>query len=109
MSHRAFKLSVLVVLATVFLIAADSFAGDIKARMKARQPIIKALKARGIIAENNKGYLEFISDLREKEDVVIAENNDRKKVYTAIAKKTGTSADLVGMRRAKKIAKREKP
>ena len=108
MKNRAFKISVLVILPVVFLIVNYSFAGDIKARMKARQPVIKALKAKGIIAENNKGYLEFISGMKEKEDVVNAENNDRKKVYTAIARKTGTSAELVGMRRAKKIAQKAK-
>ena len=88
-----------------------SFAGSnaIKARMKARLPVINALKADGIIGENNRGYLEFIKNNTSKQDVVTSENQDRKKVYSAIAKQQGATADLVGKRRAKQIAQRAKP
>lgn len=88
-----------------------SFAGSnaIKARMKARLPVINALKTDGIIGENNRGYLEFIKNNTSKQDVVTSENQDRKKVYSAIAKQQGATADLVGKRRAKQIAQRAKP
>jgi uncharacterized protein YdbL (DUF1318 family) len=69
-----------------------------------RLPIIKDLKARGIVGENNLGFLEFIGDQREKAGVVKAENRDRKSVYDAIAKKQGTTADVVGKHRAVQIA-----
>ena len=39
-----------------------------------------------------------------KKAVVNSENTDRKLVYEAIAKKQGTTADLVGQRRALQIA-----
>ena len=76
-------------------------AKDIKSRMKERIPTIKALKAKGIIGENNKGYLEFLGNKISNKDVVDAQNQDRKKVYSGIAKQQGTTAAVVGKRRAK--------
>ena len=68
-----------------------SVAQDIKEQMKARLPTIVDLKDRGIVGENNKGYLEFRSDTKEQEDVVAAENRDRRQVYSAIAAQQGTT------------------
>lgn len=96
---------------SVFLITgASAFAGSeqIKARMKQRLPVIKALKSQGIIGENNRGYLDFIGGNKAKQDVIHDENKDRKAVYTAIAKQQGTTVDVVGKRRAKQIANRAK-
>lgn len=95
--------AILVVMSTCF-VNASSFAESIKTQMKNRLPIIVELKAKGIIGENNKGYLEFPGKKREKEEVVDAENEDRKKVYTAIAEKEKVSIDYVGQRRALQIA-----
>ncbi len=83
--------------------AAIADAAGIKERMKARIPVINALKAKGIVGENNKGFLEF-RGAKSKADVVAAENKDRKAVYAAIAKQQGVSAELVGQRRAAQIA-----
>ena len=74
--------------------------------MKARLPAIKSLKADGIVGENNNGYLEFIGGNRKNADVVNAENSDRQAVYAAIAKRQGTTVDLVGKRRAMQISQR---
>ena len=92
------------------LLFSGSFASpeSLKARMKARLPIIAELKAKGVVGENVKGYLQFVGEMKEKEDVVEAENNDRRKVYAAIAKQQGTTAELVGKRRALQIAKKAK-
>ncbi|MEE4358098.1 MAG: DUF1318 domain-containing protein [Desulfococcaceae bacterium] len=79
-----------------------AFAEGIKERMKNRLPVINDLKDRGVIGENNKGFLEFRGP-REKADVVNAENADRARVYGAIAKQQKTSAALVGKRRAIQI------
>jgi uncharacterized protein YdbL (DUF1318 family) len=92
-----------------FVLGVSAFANDIKARMKNRLPVIKELKAQGIVGEDNKGYLMFVGQKKAKEDVVAAENKDRKTVYTAIAKKQGTTAELVGKRRALQIAKKASP
>jgi uncharacterized protein YdbL (DUF1318 family) len=93
----------------IFVAGISAFADDIKTRMKQRLPVILELKAKGIVGENNAGYLEFIGAKREKTDVVAAENKDRKTVYTAIAKQQGTTAELVGKRRALQIAKKAGP
>jgi uncharacterized protein YdbL (DUF1318 family) len=92
-----------------FVLGVTAFADDIKARMKNRLPVIKQLKARGIVGEDAKGYLQFVGGNKAKADVVAAENKDRKTVYSAIAKQQGTTAELVGKRRALQIAKIANP
>ena len=87
-------------------VGAIAHADDIKSRMVERLPVIKALKAKGLLGENNQGYLEFLGGNKEQEDIVAAENADRKTVYNAIAKQQGTTADLVGKRRALQIAEK---
>lgn len=88
----------------IFVFNSFTYSADIKDRMKARLPVIKELKAKGIIGENNKGYLEFVGKGIIKSDVVDAENNDRKEVYAGIAKQLGTTVDVVGKRRANEKA-----
>jgi uncharacterized protein YdbL (DUF1318 family) len=85
------------------------FAGadDIKARMQERLPTIVQMKADAIIGENYKGFLEFVPGAAQKmPDVVADENKDRQMVYNAIAKQQGTTAELVGERRANQIAEK---
>ena len=106
--QRLSKIIAFVLIAT-FAAGISAFADDIKTRMKQRLPVIIELKAKGIVGENNAGYLEFIGAKREKADVVAAENEDRKTVYTAIAKQQGTTAELVGKRRALQIAQKANP
>jgi hypothetical protein len=77
--------------------------------MLARLPEIKALKDKGLIGENNKGFLEFVGQQQEKPKVVAAENQDRQMVYKAIAKQQGTTVDLVGKHRAIQIANKARP
>jgi len=101
------KITKIVVLMLLVLTCGYSFAQDaneLKTRMKERLPIIQALKSKGIIGENNLGYLQFVSSVKEQEGLVNSENTDRKAVYTAIANQEGASADLVGKRRAIQIA-----
>jgi uncharacterized protein YdbL (DUF1318 family) len=85
------------------------FAGadDIKARMQERLPTIVQMKADGIIGEDNRGYLQFVPGAAKKmQDVIADENKDRQMVYSAIAKQQGTTAELVGERRAIQIAEK---
>ncbi|MEW6290626.1 MAG: YdbL family protein [Thermodesulfobacteriota bacterium] len=77
---------------------------EIKDRMKARLPALAALKAQGVIGENKSGYLEFRKADNSRAALVNEENDDRRKVYAAIAKQQGADADLVGSRRALQIA-----
>lgn len=101
------KIAKIVVLILLVFTCGYSFAQDtteLKTRMKERIPVIQALKSKGIIGENNLGYLQFVSSGKEQEGIVNSENADRKAVYTAIANQQGASADLVGKRRAIQIA-----
>ncbi len=94
---------ILFVLLLTCLLAGTAFAQGLKARIKARQPAIKALLIEGVVGENNQGYLEFRAAPKQA-DVVKAENADRKQVYIAIAKKTGATSVLVGQHRAARLA-----
>ncbi len=90
----------------ILLCTASAYAQGIKERMTNRLPVIVELKNQGIIGENNLGYLEFVGNKREKEDVVSDENQDRKIVYEAIAKQQNADVVTVGKRRAIQIAER---
>ena len=92
------------------LSAADD-AATIKKNMADRKPKIETLKKAGTVGENKTGYLEVMKDKDGKDvkiedadkKIVEAENADRKTVYTAIAKKEGSTVDKVGELRAKQI------
>ena len=85
------------------LAASAALAGPLKERFIARKPVVAALLADGTVGENNQGYLEF-RGAKKQADVVAAENKDRATVFAAIAKKTNTTPDLVGQRRAAHVA-----
>ena len=107
------KKKVTVAILALFLcigFAAGAFASakEIRDRMIARLPEIKALKDKGLVGENNKGFLEFVGQQKEKPEIVTAENKDRAAVYEAIAKKQGTTTELVGKHRAVQIAGKAK-
>ena len=109
MKQRTLTKILTLLLIGTFMTGVSAFADDIKARMKNRLPVIKELKAKGIVGEDNKGFLQFVGGNKAKADVVAAENKDRKTVYAAIAKQQGTTAELVGKRRAMQIAKKANP
>ena len=109
MKQRTITKILIFLLTGFFGLGVSAIANDIKTRMKNRLPVIKELKAQGIVGEDNKGYLRFVGGEKAKEDVVAAENEDRKTVYAAIAKQQGTTAELVGSRRALQIAKKASP
>lgn len=91
--------------------AQGNSAGEIRDRMLKRLDSIAELKGQGAIGENNAGYLQAVGSslTAAQTEVVEQENADRKRVYEAIAKKQGTSAELVGQRRAVQIAEQAKP
>ena len=85
-------------------VAADS-AAEIKERMKERLVKINDYKARGILGENNKGYLEARAKDADAAKIANEENADRKTVYEEIGKKTKATVELVGKQRAEQIVK----
>jgi uncharacterized protein len=100
MKNRMVVLWVLAFTAILLATSSVSFAQDIKARFKERLPKIIELKSQGIIGENNQGYLDFVGSVRQMQDVVDAENRDRRIVYEEIARQQGTTVQTVGQRRA---------
>lgn len=80
---------------------------SLKDRMLARLPAINALKAQGLVGENNQGLLEFRTAAKPQADVVQAENQDRTTVYGAIAVRQNATAEFVGQSRAVQIAGNE--
>ena len=104
MRATALGTTVIVLLLAMTVAALPVFAGAIQDRMKSRLPVIRQLKSQGAVGENNRGYLEFRGSQRPQANVVAAENADRSKVYNAIAAKTGTTAAVVGNRRAAQLA-----
>lgn len=109
MKNKIFSTTVSLFIISFLFINASAFAESIKARMKARLPAILELKEKGVVGEDKNGLLQFVGQKKEKEDLIAAENADRKKVYSHIAKQQGTTAQLVGERRALQIAKKAKP
>jgi uncharacterized protein YdbL (DUF1318 family) len=106
MRRKHMLIPILFVIAILGIMATSAWGGakEIKARMAERLPVIMELKQKGIVGENNQGLLEFVGAAKDMADVVEAENKDRKTVYKAIGKKTGTTPEIVGQRRAKQIA-----
>jgi len=106
--HKILKLHVLLM---VCLMVSSQFvlADGIKDRMKDRLPVIADLKAKGIIGEDNKGYLGFVTSAREQQAVVAAENEDRKAVYTYFAKQQNTTIDVVEKVQADRKAEKTEP
>jgi uncharacterized protein YdbL (DUF1318 family) len=78
--------------------------GAIKARVEQRLPQVDALKEKGAVGENNRGFLEVRGGSADAAAVVAAENKDREALYTSVAQKTGSSVVNVGKARAAKIA-----
>jgi uncharacterized protein YdbL (DUF1318 family) len=109
MKNKIYTITISLVIVSFLFSTAAAFGESIKARMKARLPVIRELLKAGVVGENKSGFLEFVGQKKQKEDVVAAENADRKKVYKHIAKKQGTTVQLVGERRALQIAKKAKP
>jgi uncharacterized protein YdbL (DUF1318 family) len=105
MTRKAISILALMILGAA-TIAGTVWGDDIKARMRARLPVIVKLKAQAVVGENNQGYLSILKTPSDNKALIDAENKDRGKIYRAIAKKQGTTPKLVGQRRALKIAQK---
>lgn len=94
--------TIMVVLVSIAFVQ-GVFANGIKERMKQRLPVIVQMKLDGVVGENARGYLEFVTANKINADVVDAENSDRQAVYSAIAAQQAVDAEIVGARRALQI------
>ena len=97
-------LAALVMSVTLPRLAAEDL-GVVKQRMAQRLAEVDALKERGAVGENNRGFLEARGALSGQEGgVVAAENSDRESVYADVARRTGHTPEQVGHARARRIA-----
>ncbi len=101
---RLLALTVALFLGTAATVAHAQDLGAIRARMEKRLPQVDALKSQGALGENNRGLLEVRAAAENADTIAAAENADRSTVYAALAKQTGSSAELVGKTRARQIA-----
>ena len=88
-----------VIMAVVIGFACVSFADAIseaKERRKARQEEVVTLLKSGAAEEGVNGYLVAKKNEKQVEEVVKAENADRKIGYEAIAKNSGMSVEDIG-------------
>lgn len=103
MKRKLWGIGLIVCFLGICLSFLPASAESVKDRMLSRLPIIKSLKKRQIVGENNRGYLEFVGPGRERKDVVDAENSDRRQVYSSIARQQGTTLEVVEQNRAVQI------
>ena len=85
-----------------------AFAG-IKERMRERLPVIADLKSKGLIGENNRGYLGYVTPARPSQALIQGENKDRKAIYSYLAEQQNTTLEVVEQIQAKRKAERAKP
>ena len=104
MRRKIFSTAVTVIVMSTFLLGFSAVAGEIKARMKERLPVITELKSQGLVGEDNQGLLRYLKAKKPHKEVVDAENRDRLTVYKIIAERQKTSPELVGRQRAAQIA-----
>ena len=104
MSKRKLLWVITFTIAALIFTGLNGQAASVKDRMLARIPTINGLKDKGLVGENNKGFLEFRTGAKPEQKLINNENSDRKSVYAAIAKKQKVDSSLVGQRRAKQIS-----
>ena len=83
--------------------------GAVRQQMRQRLPVLDGLKASGAVGEDNRGFVAVREARENAAQVVEAENADRRVVYAAIAKQTGSAPDAVGKARARQIAAQSAP
>ena len=106
MKTRRLQIIIFILIITSLILSTSSPAGSLKEQMRARQPKIIALKADGIIGENNLGYLEYRGAKEPRKGLLEAENQNREVIYRIIAEQQNTNAENVGRHRAAQIAER---
>ena len=76
---------------------------ELKKRFQERYPAIKELKAKGVVGETDKGYLEWVEKKdASSADLVKEENDDRTQLYKEVAKKENTDQETVAKHAAQR-------
>ena len=100
---KKFLCSVVMILSLVTVVFAQGYdiktmTPGVKAALegrKARFSELKALKAKGFVGENNRGYVEGLVGSADVKGLVSAENADRKAVYETIVEQNELGASAL--------------
>lgn len=96
----------MILLAAQSNVAAQS-KSELRESMKQRYPRLEKLRDEGKIGETYRGYVEAVTDDaakdRETQDLVKAENADRRALYAIIAQDVGTTPEAVGRINAQRV------
>jgi len=106
------RLSLIVSLSFVFFLVTLASAQnmqEIKARMLSRKPTLDALKDQGLVGEGVDGYVHVRSGSGNAQNVVNAENADRRAVNEIIAKKEGAPVEKVSRAVGAKLVEGSSP
>ena len=77
----------------------------VQTQLAQRLPAVDELKRRQVVGESHRGYLEQRGTLQPLEERTVSdENADRRTIYEAIAAAQKAGVELVGRRRAQRIA-----
>ncbi len=82
----------------------------IQSRMIERVSAVDALKKKGLLGEDNKGFLQQRGMLKPDEvKIMSAENTDRKALYGIVASRLGLTISVVGEGRAESLRNASAP
>lgn len=85
--------------------ALDARLAGLRTRMERRLAAVDVLKARGIVGEDDRGYLEARDNITPEQEAVRSdENADRREAYQTIATEIRDGIEHVGRQRAQRIA-----
>jgi uncharacterized protein YdbL (DUF1318 family) len=86
---------------------------SIQNRMKERYKTLQDLKDEGMIGETPDGWVEVVHEEQAKDEainkIIDDENTDRAELYKIIARRTDTTAEVVGKQNALRIYKKADP
>lgn len=105
-------LGILLIVSLVLSFSSTAFSKskqELIQNMKSRNPAVGQLLKSGAVGETNRGYLDYVGSARPQENIVNAENQDRKDLYAIIAKDKNTTIDVVEKNMGLVKAKRAKP
>lgn len=107
-SFRFLFLAFVLLCGAVTIPAGAQDVSAVKDRMAQRLGKLNELKSKGLVGENNRGFVELRAPVMDSL-VVQNENTDREHVYAALAKQTGSTPEAVGESRARHIAASSAP
>ena len=70
---------------------------------------LNELKTKGLVGENNQGYVEALSEDKEAKALAKAENDDRKVIYATIADQNGLTEAIDAIEKVFAQVQRDKP